>query len=169
MSTPVNSDKSRQGKVFEAKVAKHFKPLQETLPVQFKRIMDSREAGNLVRTTEADFEFLVKSDLPGRPFRFLIECKSSDKFTEFSSCFRSMIKPQQRALMMLAERAGSTGYYLFYSSQSNEIEVWRASVLLPEWPKKRQALTKHPLLRIAPASLHSLAQLMATKPSEFVD
>lgn len=168
MTTQVNSDRSRLGKVFEAKVSQAFRNLQDHLPVQFKRILDSREAGNLVRATEADFEFKVRSVYPGAPYHFMIECKSSDKYSEFQKCFRQLVKANQRALMMIGERAGGKGIYLFFSSLTQEVEVWSGSVINEAWPDKRKPLNKQPMLRIVLAALPQMAELMATKPTEFL-
>ena len=165
--TSVNSSKADQGKIFEGMVARAFRELEAKLPVSFKRLVDSREAGNLIQAQESDYEFIVKTANFGAPYHFMLEAKSSDKYETFSPCFRAMVKPKQRAKMMLRERAGCKGFYLFFSSRTRNIELWDGSVINDAHPLKRQKLDRQPRMIIAAANLPDFALYMAQNPAEF--
>lgn len=167
METSANSELGRLGKVFEQKLAQAFRGLEQQHPVAFKRLIDSREAGNLVRAQESDFEFIVRSDRFGAPFHFMLEAKSSVKYDNFSTCFRQMVKADQRALMMKRERAGCKGLYFFYSEKTRMVELWDGNVINDAWPQKRQPLNQHPRLVIELAQLPNFALYMVKNPEEF--
>lgn len=168
METSKTSEHGDRGKVFEARVSRAFRDLDKIYPISFKRLIDSREAGNLVKAQESDFELIVKSEHPGRPYHFMIEAKSSDKYETFSTCFRPMVKVNQRARMMARERAGAKGLYLFYTSRMNHIELWDGDVICTEWPNKRKPLSAQPRMIIDLKNLEQFAIYMVRNPLEFV-
>ena len=168
METSKTSGGADKGKAFEGMVSRAFRELDKTYPISFKRLIDSREAGNIVKAQESDFELIVKSGLPGRPFHFMIEAKSSEKFETFSTCFRPMVKVNQRAKMMARERAGCKGLYLFFSEKLGHIELWDGDVICEAWPHKRKPLNAQPRMVIDRKNLDEFAVYLIRNPAEFI-
>lgn len=165
----VPSRRNQHGKIFEKKIAEAFHGLHLQLPIEFRRVLDSASAGNFIRAAEGDFELTVASTEFGKPFRFRIECKSSDQFTEFSKCFRSLIKPHQNAAMRLAERAGICGVYLFWSVEMEWMEVWSGTLIAENYPHKRKPLIGQPAITVSKKNLHIWASSVCHDPQAFLD
>lgn len=157
------------GKAFERKLHDAFRQLYLKHPCTWERVIDSHEAGNIVRKADADFKLIVKSGLPGRPFAFNIEAKASVVVDTWQgSCeFRSFIKPNQVAKMRIAERAGVCGVYLFQAVRLDHIEVWPARPINDIHSTKRKPLGTNPAMTIAMANLDHWAHLIVTKPADF--
>lgn len=116
--------KRNDGKKFEHDLHATFKDLYLTLPVLWERVIDSYEAGNLVRKPDCDFKFTVHSGLYGQPYLHYIECKSSVNYKSLRNGLRSLVKPDQVAKMRMAARAGANTWYLFRHEPTQKIEVW---------------------------------------------
>ena len=55
---------------------------------------------------------------------FMVECKSSMKYTTLRSCLSSHVKDAQVALMRMWIALGNPACFIFYSSIDQEIEIW---------------------------------------------
>lgn len=116
--------KRNDGKEFEHDLHEGFEKLYLSLPVHWERVVDTYEAGNIVRKPDCDFKFTLRSDLIGQPFVHYIECKSSIRFKSLRNGLRSLVKSDQVAKMRIAARAGVNTWYLFRHEPTKKIEVW---------------------------------------------
>lgn len=117
------------GKKFEHDLHEQFRQLHLSLPIHWERVVDSYEAGNLVRKPDCDFKLTVKSDIRGQPHVHYIECKSSVTHKSLRNCLRSILKTDQVAKMRMAARAGVNTWYLFRDETIKQVEVWKGSVI----------------------------------------
>lgn len=138
------------GKAFEKLVHDAFRSLYETYPILWERVLDTHDAGNIVRKADSDFKLMVKSDTPGRPWLYHIECKASIRFNSLTDggARRSLIKPDQIAKLRLAIRAGAGALILFHSVNQGIIEVWGAQKVIEAWGKKRYRWTESPAAEV---------------------
>lgn len=166
VSSSSPAERNKHGKAFERFVHDNCKDLKKTLPVEWKRVVDSAAAGNLIGKADGDFEFTVNSGMFAQPFRFRIECKASVEHETLATGFRSLIKDHQNAQMLLALRAGICGVYLFHSVQNDEIEVWFARPLAAAYHLKRQPFYGRPAYVISSTNFPHFIKLWATKPAE---
>lgn len=117
------------GKKFEHDLHEQFRQLHLSLPIHWERVVDSYEAGNLVRKPDCDFKLTVKSDIRGQPHVHYIECKSSVTHKSLRNCLRSILKTDQVAKMRMAARAGVNTWYLFRDETTKQVEVWEGSAI----------------------------------------
>lgn len=148
------------GKEFEKEVHDAFRNLYNLLPILWERVIDTHDAGNVVRKADSDFKLTINSGLPGRPYLFFIECKASvvyDRLTD-NGARRSLIGADQIAKMRLAMRAGVQGIFLFKSLNRSMIEVWDAAPVIEAWSKKRFKWVAEPAGEVALADLDTWAE-----------
>lgn len=148
MTSPRSPD-TAHGKAFEKAIHEAVRNLNATLPIMWERVIDSHDAGNLIRNADCDFKLTVKSSSPGRPWVFHIECKASVKFPSLASngARRSLIKGDQIGKMRLCERAGAHGIFLFLDVRAGVVEVWDAPAVIEAWGKKRYNWVAQPSQR----------------------
>lgn len=163
------SQLNKHGKAFEKIVSDAFSPLETKHPIVWERVIDSAAAGNLIRDAEADFRLRVKSENPGQPFEFLIECKASVLENSFNRCFRSLIKPAQLPLMRKAARAGCCCLYLFHSVNNREIEIWSLKQLKEAYYAKRTKFEGQPLYVLEQKDLPNFALRLVTRTKAFIN
>lgn len=164
-----NSKSLNIGKQFERMLTDVFEELRKKYPITWERVVDSYEAGNLLRKPDADFKLMMFDNVRGKPFMFWIEAKASGQYQFFGECFRSMIKADQVAKMRLGERAGAYGMYWFHSLITGEIEVWSGKVINEAYPMKRQKLKAYPAHSIAKANLLPFAERIVRDPDGFLE
>lgn len=148
------------GKAFEKEVHDAFRSLYLKHPIRWDRIVDSHDAGNIVKSTDSDFKLTIASSKPGYPLVFCIECKASIDFDSLADngARRSLIRAPQLARMRLAMRAGMTGLYFFKSMGTGYIEVWDAHRVVDAWAKKRYHWVAQPDIRIMSDDLKKWAE-----------
>lgn len=147
--------KRNDGKRFEHDVHDQFRNLHLTLPVHWERVVDSHEAGNLVRKSDCDFKLTVRSPQPGRPWVHYIECKSSIKHASLRNGLRSLVKTTQVAKMRIAERAGVFAWYWFRNEKTKMVELWSGRQIHPVFVEETR-LKEEPRLIIPSDELHKL-------------
>lgn len=128
----------KHGKEFEKEVHEQFRKLYLKYPCTWERVVDSHDAGNIVRQADCDFKLTVKSPRDGAPWVFNIECKASVKYLSLADggACRKLIKSDQIALMRIARRAGVGGVYMFKSTVTGIVEVWEADQVIDAWKDK---------------------------------
>jgi hypothetical protein len=147
--------RANDGKGFEHDVHEQFRNLHLTLPVHWERVVDSHEAGNLVRKSDCDFKLTVRTSQLGRPWVHYIECKSSVKHESLRNGLRSLVKPTQVAKMRIAERAGVFAWYWFRNENTKMVEIWTGQQIHRVFIEETR-LKEDPKLIIPSASLHTL-------------
>lgn len=160
------------GKKFEADLKSEvFEGLGNQLPIYFERVMDSHEAGNIVRKADADFKLTITTAVKGRPFHFWIECKASIVHDTFATCFRisDFLKPDQVARMRIGERAGAKAVYLFRNVKENRVEVWNGKTIHEEYMNKRQKFFGEPAYELHFKNMRAWALSICTDPQTFLD
>lgn len=121
------------GKKFEKLVHDAARHLPEKYPILWERVIDSHDAGNLVRAADCDFKLVIRAGPPseeqlGRPWLYHIECKASTKYNSLADkgAVKALMKPGQIAKLRIARRAGVGGMVWFHSVSRGLIEVWNA-------------------------------------------
>lgn len=139
----------RHGKEFEKEVHEAFRPLYLKYPIRWERVLDTYDAGSMVRKADCDFKITVNSGIMGRPWVINIECKASRKHTSLQDggALRSLIKSDQIATMRIALRSGVLGQYWFKSVETGRIEIWKAEDVIRGWGMKN---TRGPRLESEP-------------------
>lgn len=132
----------KHGKEFEKRVNAVFTDLYKTRNVRWERPVDTAAAGNIIGTAEGDFRFIVRSETPGAPFVFLIECKASLDPTRnnFRTNFRRFVKSNQNASLHAMRRAGGNGFVMFQNMLEKRIEIWSARGINEGYPNLRMSL-----------------------------
>lgn len=169
MKTSNPSEANKHGKKFEAEVHSAFRDLFSRYPGEWKRTVDSAAAGNVIGKADGDFELTVKSPVYGCPYRFRIECKASIRYTSLAQGYRSLVKSHQNAKMILTERTGAVGVFLFCSVNTGEVEIWEARRLTGLYLHKRQKIELVPNMVVALSNLPALAVRWAAKPQEMLE
>jgi hypothetical protein len=135
------------GKAFEKEVHDQFRELYTSLPILWERVIDTHDAGNIVKKADSDFKLTIRSKTHGRPYLYFIECKASTVYSKLTDngARRSLIKPDQIAKLRMAQRAGVEGRFLFKSVNDQRIEWWDAERVIEAWGKKRFNWVAQPL------------------------
>lgn len=160
--------KNIHGKKFEAAIDEVFRALLLTHRCHWRRILDSAAAGNIISSTEGDFELLVPGE-KARPFGFVVECKASTEYTSLGHCFRSLVKVGQLANMRLRIRGGMYGVYLFHSVENDEVEIWSAAPIIEAHPLKRQKFYCQPAVVVSKDNFHIYAKQWVQDPLAFLN
>lgn len=168
MKKPNPSELNRHGKVFERMVDDAFNPLDKQYPITWERVIDSAAAGNIVAAVEGDFRLKIKSENPGRPYHFVIECKASTQESSFNRNFRSLIKKGQFPLMRMSVRAGAIGLFLFHAVDNDDVELWDFAQLKEPYYDKRKPFNGQPRYIIGRKNLPAFAEKVVTRPKAFV-
>ena len=156
------------GKKFEKYINEVMHPLHLKFRSNWRRILDSASAGNLIEATEGDFELLFPSGSRGHMIGFVVECKASKVHLSLGACFRSIVKVKQLAKMRLKIRAGMYGVYLFHSVENEEIEVWAAPPIIEAHPLKRTKFFCQPALVSSYANFPHVALEWFKDPEAFL-
>lgn len=102
----------------EDAVEKYLKERIKKDNLFYQRFFDTKSAGNFLPPQPSDF-LVVRT---GRAF--YIETKFSEVHDSLISCFSNAVSGNQTASARLVTRAGASYWFLFYSSQSGNYEVW---------------------------------------------
>ena len=158
------------GKQFEKDLSAVFSDLYKSYPVRFERTLDSADAGNVVRSADSDFRFLIRSADLGRPFVFYIECKASVTGKAFDGYFRSLVKPNQNASMAAVRRAGASAVVLYRDLANNTIEAWYGVSVNAAYPHKRTKIDDIPfyITRGDDDGILNLATAWVLNPAKFI-
>lgn len=167
MKSPEAVDVSH-GKAFERLVHNVFSKMHLTYPMEWRRVIDSAAAGNIIQKADGDFELTVAGERYGSPYRFRIECKASIVEETLARNFRSIIKVHQSAKMRLAARAGICGIYMFHAVRNNEIEIWSSRHVDREHPNKRKPFNGRPAVVVSDANFPVIALKWVKNPAAFV-
>lgn len=121
----------KHGKEFEKLVSNAVGKLYLEYPSLWERVLDSHDAGNIVRKADCDFKLIVRSQTHGAPWVFHIECKASVKYSSLSDkgAAKSLVKAEQAAKLRIAHRAGIHGMILFHDVNAERVEVWNAAAV----------------------------------------
>lgn len=157
------------GGIFENMFKNDFNSVVKKRPCLVKKITDSKEAGNLIKSVPGDFEIRVPGTVKGQCFNFIVECKASRVESDFSATFRSFMKPKVFGLVRLEKRAGSIPLVMFYSTLTEEIEVWDYMKVIGHHPMKRQRLPGAPLFTIARRNLKTFCAHWVNDPQKFAN
>jgi hypothetical protein len=84
----------------------------------FHRFYDTRSAGNFMPGQPADFLVINNSKT------YFIEAKFSEVHESLKSCFSGAVSGNQTASAHMADRAGATYVFLFYSQKADLFELW---------------------------------------------
>lgn len=166
---PTPRELNLHGQRFEKLVHEAFSKVFLTKSVEWRRVIDTAGAGNIIGKADGDFNLIVSGKEYGSPYHFRIECKASTLEETLAKNFRSLIKAHQSAQMRLAARAGICGIYMFYSVQNDEIEIWSARKLDAEYGNKRQAFHGLPAVVVSSKNLHIVVEQWVNDPSGFLD
>lgn len=141
--------KKNDGKDFERDLHAAFTKLHHSLPFHWERVVDSFEAGNIVRRPDCDFKFMLPSEFDyGQPFVHWVECKSSVNFKSLTNGFRSLIKGHQTGKMRIGERAGACTWYWFRDENTKQVELWNGPVVHKAWVAEERLSNYKPALVI---------------------
>lgn len=137
----------KHGKEFEKEIHDAFRDLYKTLPILWERVVDTHDAGNVIRQADCDFKLTINSGIQGKPNLIFVECKASNRFRSLADngARRSLIKGEQIAKMRLALRAGTAGIFLFKDASNKRVQAWEASEVIEAWGKKRVAWDGRPM------------------------
>jgi hypothetical protein len=102
----------------EAAIRTELVAAQETNPLAWHRLVDSKAAGNVVARQPSDFLacYIGKT--------VLIEAKFSEAHESLRSCLAGAVKPHQLASARIWTRARARYVVLFHSKLSGITEVW---------------------------------------------
>ena len=95
-----------------------LKSFMRSSPIFYQRFYDSKSAGNLLPPQPSDFLAISK----GRSH--YIEAKFSEVHETLRSCFAHAVSGNQTASARLVTRAGAFYWFVFYSMQTQQFEVW---------------------------------------------
>lgn len=160
------------GKKFESDLqGEVFDKLGLQLPIYLEHVVDSHQAGNIIRKADCDFKLTITGPAKGRPFHFWIECKASMVNDTFATCFRDgkFLKPDQVARMRIGERAGAKAVYMFRNVRENRVEIWNGKTINTEYPQKRQKFTGQPAYELHYKNMRAWALSICTDPQTFLD
>jgi hypothetical protein len=165
------SRKIDHGKKFEKLVHEAFRHLPAEHPILWERVVDSHDAGNLIRKADCDFKLTILGETAGQPFVFFIECKASINHNSFTDggALRRLIKSDQVAKMRLAMRAGVTGLFLFHAVMTDTVEVWNAREVCEAWALKRTKFEGTPLKSLHLKEVPTFATHLVTHPRDISD
>ena len=165
----MRSANSEQGHKFEGDVKAAFRAASLIHPIRFSKVTDTGAAGGrVVASVDGDFELTAASGIPGQPYRFNIEAKSSRVDDEFRSCFRSLVKSDQLGRLRLAIRAGSYGVFFFKAVGLDQIEVWSAQRIIDKYYVRAAKLDGAPAYTVACGNLKTFAMQISKDPKEFL-
>jgi hypothetical protein len=107
------------GKWFEGKLQGIFDTLRGRKRCTYLRLYDSRSAGHLIPKQPADF--IVTAKALGA---ILLEAKASIKHDSLRSCLSANVELHQAASHRLWAAQGQPAWFIFYSNQTHEVEIW---------------------------------------------
>ncbi len=162
-------ERNLHGHKFEKFVHEHFRNIFLTKSVEWRRVMDTAGAGNVIAKADGDFNLVVNGPSYGRPFYFRAECKASILEETLARNFRTIIKPHQSAKMRLAARAGICGIYMFHAVQNDEIEIWSARRLDAEHGNKRKPFNGLPAIVVSSENFKHVVTQWVEDPQGFLD
>lgn len=91
---------------------------QQTRPLMFERIYDTKSAGNLMPKQPADFRVLHKG------VTSYVDLKHSKVSRSLKSCFSANVKSHQTSAARIVTRAGGRYWFIFYSLPADQFELW---------------------------------------------
>ena len=109
------------GKWFEGKFQEMLEKMRSnpTDRSSYLRLYDSASArGKFLPAQPGDFMVAYSAAT------FMVECKSSVKYTTLRSCLSSHVKDTQVALMRMWIASGNPACFIFYSDVDKHIEIW---------------------------------------------
>jgi len=154
------------GNIFENTVKSAFTQVELAMPCCFKKITDTKQAGNLIKSVPADFELRVPAS--GKTsYTFLIEAKASDVHETIRGSFRSFVKSHIPVLVRKEIRGGSLAFVMFYSTLTGDIEIWDYAKILEVYSQKRVPIPGEPLMVVSHSNIREFARLVVKDAENF--